>query len=94
MTRAGRRDLTGEVSVVDPLVGRSARASIHAVALGWLPRLPESLAELDLLLLTVAAPRKVQHDGIHLFGLRYFSITQAAFVGELVTIRYDPCKSP
>jgi hypothetical protein len=36
----------------------------------------------------------VQHDGIHLFGLRYFSITQAAFVGELVTIRYDPCRSP
>ena len=66
----------------------------NAGALGWLPRLPESLAELDLLLLTVAAPRKVQHDGIHLFGLRYFSITQAAFVGELVTIRYDPCKSP
>jgi putative transposase len=57
---------------------------------GWLPRLPESLAELDLLLLTVATPRKVQRDGIHLFGLRYFSITLAAFVGEPVTIRYDP----
>ena len=48
----------------------------------------ESLAELDLLLLTVATPRKVQRDGIHLFGLRYFSITLAAFVGEPVTIRY------
>ena len=52
--------------------------------------MPESLAELDLLLLTVATPRKVQRDGIHLFGLRYFSITLAAFVGEPVTIRYDP----
>ena len=48
---------------------------------GGLPRLPESLAELDLLLLTVATPRKVQRDGIHLFGQHYLSITLAAFVG-------------
>jgi putative transposase len=56
----------------------------------WLPRLPESLEELDLLLLTVATPRKVQRDGIHCHGLRYFSITLAPYVGEPVTIRYDP----
>ena len=56
----------------------------------WLPRLPESLEELDLLLLTVSTPRKVQRDGIHCHGLRYFSITLAAYVGEPVTIRYDP----
>ena len=31
----------------------------------WLPRMPESLDELDLLLLTVSTPRKVQRDGIH-----------------------------
>ncbi len=57
---------------------------------GWLPRMPESLEQLNLLLLTVATPRKVQRDGIHLFGLRYFAITLAAYVTEPVTIRYDP----
>lgn len=57
---------------------------------GWLPRMPESLDELNLLLLTVATPRKVQRDGIHLFGLRYFAITLTAYVAEEVTVRYDP----
>jgi len=56
----------------------------------WLPRMPDSLEALDLLLLTVATPRKVQRDGIHCHGLRYFSITLAPYVGEPVTIRYDP----
>src|SRR5664279_2220102 len=56
----------------------------------WLPRMPDSLDALDLLLLTVATPRKVQRDGIHCHGLRYFSLTLAAYVGEPVTIRYDP----
>jgi len=49
----------------------------------WLPRLPESLEELDLLLLTVSTPRKVQRDGIHCHGLRYFSITLAPYVGTV-----------
>jgi len=57
---------------------------------GWLPRMPESLEALDLLLLTVSTPRKVQRDGIHLHGLRYFATTLAPYVGEAVTIRYDP----
>ena len=57
---------------------------------GWLPRMPESLEQLDLLLLTIATPRKVQRDGISLHGLRYFSTTLAAYIGEPVTIRYDP----
>jgi len=57
---------------------------------GWLPRMPDSLEALDLLLLTVATPRKVQRDGIRCHGLRYFSLTLAAFVGEEVTVRYDP----
>jgi len=57
---------------------------------GWLPRMPESLEALDLLLLTVRTPRKVQRDGIHLHGLRYFATTLAPYVGEQVTIRYDP----
>ena len=37
---------------------------------GFLPRLPESLEQLDLLLLTVAKSRKVRPDGIHFQGLR------------------------
>lgn len=57
---------------------------------GFLPRMPESLEQLDLLLLTVAKGRKVQQDGIHFQGLRYLDLTLAAFVGETVTIRYDP----
>ena len=46
--------------------------------------------QLDLPLLTVATPRKVHPDGIHLQGLRYLDPTLAAYVGEAVTIRYDP----
>ena len=57
---------------------------------GWLPRMPESLDELNLLLLTVATPRKVHRDGIRCHGLRYLAVTVAAFVGEEVTIRYRP----
>ncbi|GGM17309.1 hypothetical protein GCM10011594_41710 [Nakamurella endophytica] len=55
---------------------------------GWLPRMPESLEALSLLLLTVRTPRKVQRDGIHLHGLRYFATTLAPYIGEAVTIRY------
>jgi hypothetical protein len=29
-------------------------------------------------------------DGIHVQGLRYLDLTLAAYVGERVTIRYDP----
>ena len=57
---------------------------------GWLPRMPESLDELNLLLLTVATPRKVHRDGIRCHGLRYLAVTLAAYVGEEVTVRYDP----
>lgn len=58
---------------------------------GFLPHLPASLEQLDLLLLTIAKPRKVHPDGIHLFGLRYLDTTVLAeYVGEHVTIRYDP----
>jgi putative transposase len=57
---------------------------------GFLPRLPESLEQLDLLLLTVATARTVHPDGIHFQGLRYPDPTLAAYVGEAVTIRYDP----
>ncbi len=57
---------------------------------GFLPRLPESLEELDLLLVMHAAPRRVRRDGVHFQGLRYIAPTLAAFVGEPVTVRYDP----
>ena len=52
--------------------------------------MPESLEQLDLLLFHVAKQRRVQQDGIHFQGQRYFDLTLAAYVGEDVTIRYDP----
>lgn len=57
---------------------------------GFLPRLPDSLEELDLLLVMHAKPRVVQRDGIHFEGLRYINPTLASHVREPVTIRYDP----
>lgn len=57
---------------------------------GILPRLPDSAEQLDLLLLTVAKARRIHQDGIHFQGLRYLGLTLAAYVGEWVTIRYDP----
>ena len=57
---------------------------------GFLPRMPISLEQLDLLLLTVARPRQVHRDGIHFQSLGYIDPTLASFVGEAVTIRYDP----
>jgi putative transposase len=57
---------------------------------GFLPRMPESLEQLDLLLLTVPKGRKVHADGIRFSGMRYIDPTLAAFVGEPVTLRYDP----
>jgi putative transposase len=59
-------------------------------ASGFLPRMPESLEQLDLLLCHVAKQRRVQQDGIHFHGQRYFDLTLAAYVGEDVIIRYDP----
>lgn len=57
---------------------------------GWLPRMPDSLDQLDGLLLTVPKNRIVQRDGIHFQGQRYLSPTLAPFVGQPITIRYDP----
>lgn len=57
---------------------------------GFLPRLPENLEELDLLLVMHAKPRTVRRDGIHFQGLRYQHPTMAGYVGDAVTIRYDP----
>ena len=55
---------------------------------GWLPRLPASMDELNLLLLT--KPRIVHRDGVHFQGLRYLSPLLAAYVREPVVVRYDP----
>jgi putative transposase len=57
---------------------------------GFLPQMPDALEQLDLLLLTVAKPRKVRRDGIWFLGMRYLDTTLAAYVGESVIIRYDP----
>ena len=57
---------------------------------GFLPRMPDSLEQLDLLLIQVAKARQVRVDGIHFQGLRYISTTLAAYVGETVTLWFDP----
>ncbi len=59
-------------------------------ASGFLPQMPVSLEQLDLLLLQVAKARRVHQDGIYFEGQRYLDLTLAAYVGEDVTIRYDP----
>jgi putative transposase len=57
---------------------------------GFLPNLPETREDLDLLLLCTSKTRKVQRDGIRFQALRYLEPTLAAFIGEQVEIRYDP----
>ena len=57
---------------------------------GFLPRMPDSLEQLDLLLMCELRTRKVRQDGIHFHGLRYLSPTLAPYVAEDVTIRFDP----
>ena len=59
-------------------------------SVAFIPRLPDTIEQLDLLLLTVAKPRRVQRDGIRFMGFRYFDLALAGYVGEDVTIRYDP----
>lgn len=56
----------------------------------FLPRMPDSLEQLDLLLIQVVKTRLVRVDGIHFQSLRYVSTTLAAYVGETVTLRFDP----
>jgi putative transposase len=57
---------------------------------GFLPQMPESLEQLDLLLLTIPKTRRIHRDGIRFMGLRYIDPTLAAYVGEEVLLRYDP----
>jgi putative transposase len=57
---------------------------------GFVPRMPDSAEQLDLLLLTVAKTRRVQQDGIRFQNYRYIDTTLAAYVKEEILIRYDP----
>ena len=57
---------------------------------GFVPRMPSSLEQLNLLLLTVKKTRRIQQDGIRFEGYRYMDPTLAGFVKEDVVIRYDP----
>ena len=58
-------------------------------ASGFIPRAPAHPEDLDLLLLTAAATRKVQRDGIQFASTRYLSPVLAADVGEQVTVRFN-----
>lgn len=57
---------------------------------GFLPRHPDTLEQLDLLLLTMPRARRIHQDGVHFQGFRYIDLTLAAYVGEAVIVRYDP----
>ena len=57
---------------------------------GFLPHMPTSLEQLDLLLMTAVKTRRVRRDGIHFHNLRYIDTNLAAYIGEDVVIRYDP----
>jgi len=57
---------------------------------GFVPLMPDSSEQLDILLLTVQKERRVQQDGIAFQGYRYLHPNLAAYVGEEVVIRYDP----
>jgi putative transposase len=100
--RAGQARLS--LAELDQAIGVFIRETYNATAHGetgvppqqrweagaFIPRVPDSLEQLDLLLLTVTSPRKVHPDGIHFQSLRYLDPVLAAYVGESVVIRYDP----
>lgn len=52
--------------------------------------MPDSLEQLDLLLIRVAKTRQVRVDGIYFQNLRYISTTFAAYISETVALRIDP----
>ncbi|MEO3861553.1 Mu transposase C-terminal domain-containing protein [Acrocarpospora sp. B8E8] len=100
--RAGRAQLT--LAELDTAIGTFIRTIYNHSPHGetgvppqqrwesasFIPRMPDSLEQLDLLLLTIAKPRKIHPDGIHFQGLRYLDPILAAYVGDSVVIRYDP----
>lgn len=56
---------------------------------GFVPRMPASLRQLDLLL-TMTQSRKVLRDGLHLNGLIYWANELADLIEESVLVRFDP----
>ncbi|MEQ4725024.1 Mu transposase C-terminal domain-containing protein [Nonomuraea sp. B19D2] len=100
--RAGQAKLT--LAELDAAVGRFIREVYNLrthsetktppqarwEAGGFIPRMPDSLEQLDLLLLTVAKPRVIHTDGIHFLNLRYLDPVLAFYTREQATIRYDP----
>ena len=102
MDRAGQASLS--LAELDEAIGMFIRQAYNVTphsetgmapqqrweAGAFIPRMPDSLEQLDLLLLTVARPRKIHPDGIHFQSLRYLDPVLAAYVGETVIIRYDP----
>ena len=73
-----------------PRAGQARTPMQRWLSTGFVPRMPRSLEQLDLLLVHVCRTRKVRPDGIHFERLRYLSPTLAAYVGEQITLRYDP----
>lgn len=73
-----------------PTAGTATAPIERWTSTGFVPRMPRSLEQLDLLLIQSARTRKVRPDGIHFERLRYLSPTLAAYVGEEITLRYDP----
>jgi putative transposase len=100
--RAGQARLT--LAELDQAIGTFIRDTYNLTSHGetgiapqqrwetgaFIPRMPDSLEQLDLLLLPVAKPRKIHPDGIHFQGLRYLDPVLAADVGDTVIICYDP----
>jgi len=56
----------------------------------FIPRMPDSFEQLDLLLLTVKKARLIRQSGIHFLGMRYINLLLSSFVGCSAIIRYDP----
>lgn len=57
---------------------------------GFFPQTLDSLEDLDLLLFTVAKPRRILRDGIYFQGVCYIDLILAEYIGEEIFIRYNP----
>ncbi|MEW6402629.1 MAG: DDE-type integrase/transposase/recombinase [Chloroflexota bacterium] len=57
--------------------------------IGFEPRMPVSLRQMDLLL-TMSQTRKVLRDGLHMNGLIYWANELAGLIEERVLVRFDP----
>jgi len=55
------------------------------------PRMPDSIDSLHMLLMTISDSRLVRNDGIHTLNLRYINTElQQGYMRESVVVRYDP----